>query len=166
MRIKIHNLRTGGGYEFRAASQAEVDAKLASEPSYGRPERREPSASRDGDPCQWRIEDVAGELVLVHAATITAVETRTPLREARPDWYACGVPRLDGAEVVIPPEYAIETIDTTAEDAARAADLAERAECRKILRDLDLSTISDKPTRRAIRAIRVVLMRDMLRETP
>jgi hypothetical protein len=33
---KIHNLTTGSRFEFQAADQAAIDAKLASEPSYGR----------------------------------------------------------------------------------------------------------------------------------
>lgn len=127
MKFCINNCHTGARYEFRAASQAEADAKIASEPSYGRPERREPSVSRDGDPCPWRIEDVAGELVMVTAATITAVETRTPLREARPDWYAVGVPWLEGDAVVVPAEYVVEAVDTSAEDAAAAQKAAVAA---------------------------------------
>lgn len=168
MRYVINNIRTGSRYEFSdAVLTAETLAqRLARKATvYGHPERRERAASGEADPYQWRIEDQAGELILVTAATITAVETRRPLREVYPDWYACGAPRRDGAEVVVPAEYTIETIDTAAEDAARAADLAERAECRKVLRDLDLSTISDKPTRQAIRAIRAVL-RDMLKKAP
>jgi hypothetical protein len=116
-------------YSITRHDGARFEATDLSSPQHewGRAERREPSASRDGDPCQWRIEDVAGELVMVTAATITAVEMRTPLREARPDWYAVGVPRLEGAEVVVPADYSVEVIDTSAEDAAAAQKAAVAA---------------------------------------
>jgi len=131
MRYTVTNLRTG----FRGSF---TDADLAADPKigrlaetleqrlarkaivYGHGERREPAASGPADMVQWRIEEREGELVLSYAATITAVAWSQPLREARPDWYAVGVPRLDGDEVVIPAEHTVETIDTTVEDATAA----------------------------------------------